>query len=124
MENEFEQLQREVEELKQEVELLSLRNAQLEKSDRYTFEKKLQILDGRNIQLGTGTGTKLGTSSSEKLGLYGVTPVDQGDAITDASVSSVSGSGADSTINSNFSELKGKINNLISCLEDIGIIST
>jgi len=124
MENEFEQLQRENEELKEQVELLNLRNAQLEKSDRYTFEKKLQLLDGRDIQLGRNTGTKLGTSPSEKLGLYNKTPVVQGSAIADASVSSVSGSGDDGTINSNFSEIETKVNSLIARLEDLGVIST
>ena len=45
------------------------------KSDRYVLEKNLQIMDGRNVQLGLTTGTKIGTSTSQKLGFLGVTPI-------------------------------------------------
>jgi len=46
-------------------------------SDRYVFERRLQILDGRDIQLATGTGTKIGTSTTEKLAFHNATPVVQ-----------------------------------------------
>ncbi len=54
----------------------------LMKTDRFTFEKLLQILDGRNIQIGTSTGTKIGTAASQKIGLWGATPVIQASAIS------------------------------------------
>ena len=44
-------------------------------SDRYTFQKNLQIFDARNIQLGQENGTKIGTEDTQKLGFYGVTPI-------------------------------------------------
>lgn len=44
-------------------------------TDRFIFDRKLQIMDSRNIQLGKTTGTKLGTESTQKLGFYGTTPV-------------------------------------------------
>lgn len=44
------------------------------KSDRYLFEKHLQLADGKNIQLGRTTGTKIGLSTSEKVGFFGTTP--------------------------------------------------
>ena len=44
------------------------------KSDRFIFEKNLQLMDGRNIQLGITTGTKIG-GSGQKIGFFGVTPV-------------------------------------------------
>ena len=50
-------------------------------TDRLTFQKKIQIFDGRHIQVGLTTGTKIGTSTSQKLSVYGVTPVDQASAI-------------------------------------------
>ena len=52
----------------------------LVKSDRFVFEKLIQVLDGRNIKLGTGTGTKIGTSggsSGQKIGFFNATPVVQ-----------------------------------------------
>lgn len=52
------------------------------KSDRYTFEKLIQMLDGRNIQLGRGTGTMIATDIDQKLGFHGVDPTVQGAAIT------------------------------------------
>lgn len=45
--------------------------------ERYTFQKHLQVFDGRNIIVGTGTGTKIGTETTQKLGFYGVAPVVQ-----------------------------------------------
>ena len=47
------------------------------KSDRYTFEKLIQIMDGRNIQVGLTTGTKIGTATGQKLGFFNATPVVQ-----------------------------------------------
>ena len=44
-------------------------------SDRYVFQRDIQLLDGRSIQTATGTGTKIGTSSTQKLGFWGATPV-------------------------------------------------
>lgn len=50
-------------------------------SDKYIFAKTLQLLDGKNAQLGRTTGTKLGTAPDQKLGFWGVTPVVQPAAI-------------------------------------------
>lgn len=49
----------------------------LEKTDRYTVQKDIQMFDGRNVQLATGTGTKIATATSQKLAFYGITPVIQ-----------------------------------------------
>ena len=54
-------------------------------TDKYIFEKLVQFLDGRNIQLGKTTGTKIGTASDQKLSLWGVTPVDQPETVSDPS---------------------------------------
>lgn len=59
------------------------------RSDRFTFEKLIQILDGRNIQLGTSTGTKIGTASNQKIAFYGATPVIRASAISAPSTPSV-----------------------------------
>lgn len=56
--------------------------SQLLQSDRYTFHKTLQVLDGRNIQLGTTTGTKIGTATTQKIGFFNKTPVAQQSAVT------------------------------------------
>ena len=45
------------------------------KSDRYTFEKTVQLLDGRNIQVGKTTGSMFGTETTQKIGFLGKTPV-------------------------------------------------
>lgn len=52
------------------------------KIDRYVFDKKIQILDSRHIQVGKGTGTKIGTEATQKIAVYGVTPVVQANAIS------------------------------------------
>jgi len=49
-------------------------------SDKFIFQKNLQIFDGRNIQCGKTTGTKIGTeggASGQKLGFFGTTPAVQ-----------------------------------------------
>lgn len=46
-------------------------------SDRFIFPKTIQVLNGRNIQLGRGTGTKIGTAADQKLAFYGSTPLVQ-----------------------------------------------
>ena len=48
----------------------------------HTFEKHIQILNGRHIQVGKGVGTKIGTETTQKIGFYGKTPVVQAGAIT------------------------------------------
>lgn len=53
-------------------------------TDRYAFQKLIQIFDGRNVQLGIGTGTKFGTASTQKIGFLGATPVVQQATIADA----------------------------------------
>src|SRR3990167_1951226 len=63
--------------------------AQFLMTDRFTFYKKIQILDGRNIQIGITTGTKIGTATTQKLSVYGVTPVVQAGAISSPTAPSV-----------------------------------
>lgn len=43
-------------------------------SDRYTFQKDLEIFDFRDVKLGKTTGTKFGTETDQKLAFYGTTP--------------------------------------------------
>lgn len=49
--------------------------------DKYVFEKMLQLLDGKGIQVGRANGTQFGTAADQKLGFWGVTPVIQPGAI-------------------------------------------
>lgn len=64
------------------INQLKTRLDYLEKSDRYVFQKTIQILDGRNIQVGLATGTRIGTATTQRLSVYGVTPVVQAAAIS------------------------------------------
>jgi len=50
--------------------------------DKYTFQKHIQIFNGRNIQLGKSVGTQLGTETTQKLGFLGTTPIVQQSAIS------------------------------------------
>jgi hypothetical protein len=68
---------------RQRLEAVESIIASLVRSDRFVFEKHLQLLDGKNIQLATGTGTKIGTATTQKLAFYGVTPVDQPATVAD-----------------------------------------
>lgn len=109
--------------------LIELENrlARLEKSDRYTFGKDIEMEDGRKVKLSGATGTKIGTESTQKLSLWGVTPVNQPETVSDPSVSTVSDNSEttnNTTINSNFSNIETAVNTIIDRLEEVGIIKT
>ena len=104
-----------IQQLKQEVETLKAIIANLVYSDRYIFQKNLQLQDGRNIQVATSTGTKIGTASSQKLSVYGVSPVVQAGAIS-----------APSTPSAGYSQVEAQsavdaINSIRTALTNFGI---
>jgi len=103
-----------------EVEQLKMRVADLERmlsllfhSDRYTFSKLIQIMDGRNIQTGRTTGTKIGTATDQLVGFYGNSPVNQPDTVSDPS----------GQTNDLDSEARTAINSLIDRLQELGLIA-
>ena len=64
------------------IELIREQVSNLFASDRYTFQKNIQMMDGRNIQLGSATGTKIGLgvnslTEGQKLGFFNATPTKQ-----------------------------------------------
>ena len=61
------------------IEFEMLRNIvmRLVRSDRYSFEKDIQIADGRNVQTGRGVGTIFGSAADQKIGFFGKAPVVQ-----------------------------------------------
>ncbi len=93
-------------------------------SDRYIFQKHIQLFDGRNIQTGRTTGTKIATNTDQKLAFYGTTPVDKPETISDVSSGSVSGADTVSlsTIQTQFSNYATAINTLIDRLQELGLI--
>ena len=48
----------------------------------HTFEKSMQILNGRDIQVGRSIGTRIGTATDQKIGFFGKAPVAQQGAIS------------------------------------------
>ena len=94
-------------------------------SDRYVFQKHLQLLDGVNVQVAKGTGSKIGTETTQKLGFFGQTPVDKPETVSDPSISSVSDGGnttTNATINSNFSALDSAVGAIIDRLQELGLM--
>lgn len=71
-----------IELLEQRVLYLENLLAQFVKSDRYTFQRDIEISDGRKIQLSSVNGTRIGTAAKQKLSVFGVTPVIQAGAIS------------------------------------------
>ena len=47
------------------------------RSDAFTLQTNLRMLDGRNIIVGRDNGTKIGTAADQKIGFYGKAPVVQ-----------------------------------------------
>lgn len=54
-------------------------------SDRYTFQKHIQMFDGRNIQIARGTGTQIATAADQKIAFHGASPVVQAGFISSPS---------------------------------------
>lgn len=71
-------------------EIIRQELSNLIKSDRYVFDKLLQLQEGRNIQLGKTTGTKIGTEITQKLGFYNTTPIAQRSGSVQAAVATTS----------------------------------
>lgn len=86
-------------------------------SDRYTFQKHLQLFDGRNIQLGKATGTKIGTETTQKLGFYNKAPVVQPAAVTGASAQ------GGSYNQTNVQSIADAVNGVITKLQSLGLLA-
>ena len=94
------------------------------KSDRYTFHKRIQMLDKVDIETSPETGSKFPAASSQKWGAWGNTPVTQRAAIADGFTGGTGTAGGgfvnaterDATIDS--------LNDVIQALRDVGIIDT
>ena len=94
----------------------------------------LTVADASNISFGTTTGTKIGTSTSQRLGFFDKTPVVQPAgasqaALTnstggtaDGTLAAVSGTGDDTDINNNFTELHVLLNEIRTALVNLGLI--
>src|SRR3990167_2124052 len=104
------------------------------KSDRIVIEKsRLQLLDGRHIQVGLTTGTKIATATTQKLGFFNATPViqrtdmvaltDDTTGTADNTVANVGGSFNQATLNNNFADLTAKINSLRTALRYLGLMA-
>ena len=75
------------EEIKQIEQIIDERLQNILKIDRYVFDKHIQVLDGRNIQVGRTTGTKIATeggTTGQKLGFWNTTPKVQPAKINDS----------------------------------------
>lgn len=81
-------------------------------TDRYVFDRALQLMDGRNIQLGKGAGTQIGTETTQKLGFYGQTPTAKGGVVNAPS--------GGLTVDT---EARTAINAIISRLQTVGLIA-
>lgn len=87
--------------------------SELIKSDRFTFYKTIQILDGRNIIIGQTTGTMIGTENTQKIGFWNTTPAVQPTATADPT------GGTTQDL-----EARQAISNIIDKLQSIGILDT
>ena len=85
--------------------------------DRYAIQKRMQVFDGVDIQVGRTQGTKIGTeggSTGQKIGFWNTTPTVQPSAIGNVAAT---GSDSDGTARSS-------INSILAALRAVGIIQT
>lgn len=105
----------EIAQLKQRISRIEAMLSVFMYSDRYVFQRDLQLQDGRSVQVGTGAGTKIGTATGQKLGFYGVTPVDQPNA-----VSAPANQGA-AYVQADVQSIADRLNDIRSRLQELGL---
>jgi hypothetical protein len=114
-------------ELQKRIEQLEDLIYSLIKFDRLILNRDIQMQTGRNFIFAKsdieGTGTKFGTEPTQKLSFWGVDPVGQQLYFAFPSIASVSGSGADATINANFSHINSAFDDIDQILTNVGITS-
>jgi hypothetical protein len=95
------------------------------KTNRYVFDKNIQILDRKNIQLGRANGTKIGTATDQKIGFYGATPVDKPATVSDASTDNITGvdTVSKTQVTNDLTSCKNAINAIIDRLQELGLIA-
>jgi len=95
--------------------------SELFRSNRYIFEKHIEIFDGKNIQVGIKNGTKIGTATNQLLSFYGVSPVVQQTALTakDGGAINSGDAGTDVIIGNN----RTRIEELKVALQNLGFIA-
>ena len=88
------------------------------KVNKFEFSKRIQIRDGKNIQLGRTTGTKIGTAIDQLLGFYGATPVDRPASVSDA------GSVGATYSQSEVEQIVTAVNAVIARLVELGLLTS
>ena len=83
-------------------------------SDKFVFQQNMQLIDGKNLQLGKNNGTKIGTEISQKLGFFNAVPVDQPATVSDPS--GVGDAGVDTPA-------RTAINAIIDRLQELGLVA-
>lgn len=114
--NELDVLRRRVEELEKALKLFMY-------GDKFRFPRDIYLQNGIDLHFGAGDGTKIGAASTHKLAFWGVTPVDQPATVSDPTVGTVSGSGDDTNINTNFTNIRSAVVSVIDRLQESGLIA-
>mgnify|MGYP001592752271 CR=1 FL=1 len=116
----------ELEQLQTRVAFLEGIIFKLTKSDRFIFERDIEMADGRGIQLSTATGTKIGTGTSQKLGFYNRTPVVQPSSTGETTGLDIV-AGTNLTDTTTFTGGTGavayRVNDIIKHLKNLGLIA-
>jgi len=113
--------------LDERVRQLELILSSLVASDRYTLQKDLQFIDGRDVQVGIGRGTKIGTGTTQKLGFFNATPVAQQSG-TGETTGFTAGAGTavkdDSTFTGNVGSTAYRISDIVKALKNLGLLAS
>jgi hypothetical protein len=87
-----------------------------------SFSADFSFAEGVDMTFGTSNGTMIGTASQQKLSFFGVTPVVKGTALTAANATALDAT-YDSSEQTTVSNMRVRINEIESRLQDIGIIN-
>jgi hypothetical protein len=104
--------ERKIQDLERRLRILEGFLDAIDSHERYTFQKDVELLPGRNIITAGATGTKIGTAATQRLGFWGKSP-----AVQPAAVSNPTGGATIDT------EMRTSYGTLLSRLRVIGIIA-
>lgn len=96
-------------------------------SDRYTFQRHIQVFNGRNVIVGTGKGTIYATETTQKQAWWNATPIAQPSSVGQTA-GFTAGSGAavkdDSTFTGGVGSKAYTIGDIVKHLKNEGLIAS
>lgn len=115
MNQEIEQLKREIQDLREIINLFII-------PGKYLFQRDLELSDNHNIVFSGKTGSKMGTSATQKLSFYGLTPIVQQSSTGETTGASAANLTNTTTFNGNNGSTAYTVLDIVKHLKNYGLL--